>query len=180
MVVLFFLFITVFIIFLFIPFPVKIQIKYSNKKFTFKIYNLNITDKIKSIKNNYSLDHPKIENKLSFFVNAIKINSNLLKEIKFKASIKLNINIIYGLEDAAHTALVYGLIPLINALGFKILSKIFIVKQNQIHIKPDFNNFYLKIDMTSIIYISLAKIIYTGILLLKYKQKFKKLNLIHT
>jgi len=177
MVLFFFLFITLFIILLFIPFPVKIKIEYSKKNFTFKIYNLN---KIKSIKDKYFLDHLRIKNKLSFFITTIKNNLNFIREIKFKSTLKINIKITYGLEEAAHTALVYGFIPLINTLTLNILSKIFIIKQKQIYITPDFNNLHLKIQLNSIIYISLAKIIYTGILLAKYRQKLKKLNPLHT
>lgn len=176
----FFLFITLFIILLFIPFPVKIKIKYSKKNFIFKVYNLNISNKIKSIKDKYSLNYPEVKNRLPFFIKTIKNNLNFVNEIKFKSTLKIDIKIAYGLEDAAHTALVYGFISLINILTLNILSKIFIIKQNQIYVTPDFNNLHLKIQINSIIYISLAKIIYTGILLVKYRKKLKKLNPLHT
>ena len=172
----FFLFI-ILIIILFIPFPVKIKVKYSKKNFTFKIYNLNISNKLKSMN---TPNCPETENKLFHVIKTLKNNLNFIKEIKFKLNLKINMKITYGLEDAAHTALAYGFIHSINTLALNILSKIFIIKQKQIYINPDFNNLHLKIQINSIIYISLAKIIYTGILLMKYRRKLKKLNPLHT
>lgn len=170
----FFLFIIFFIILFFIPFPIKIKMYYSKKKFIFKVYNLNISNKIKSIKDS---NCSKIKNKPYPIIKTIKNNLNFIKSIKFKPTLKISTKIAYGLEDAAHTALTYGFISLIDTLALNILSKIFIIKQKQIYINPDFNNLHLKIQINSIIYISLAKIIYTGILLIKYRRK---LNPVHT
>lgn len=180
MILFFFWFIIVCIVILFIPFPIKIKLLYFNKNFIFKIYNFNVSDKLKINKNKYLLDYTHRKNGLSLFINTAKSCSQFIKELKFKPSIKINIKIIYGLEEAAHTAMLYGLIPLIDTFISNMVSKLFNIRQKQTYIIPNFNNLYFKIQLNSIIYISLAKIIYTVILLAKYKQKFKNLYPLHT
>ncbi|MEY7999474.1 DUF2953 domain-containing protein [Clostridium sp. Mt-5] len=166
--------ILIFIVILFLPIPLKIKIRYADKKFTIKIYNLNIKHKFNLNKDQRSSNNSTKNNGLFFFIN--KLRSQDFKEIKMKSPIKVNIKFAYGLNDAAYTALIYGVMSSLKAFLFNKLNKIFLVKQYNFHIKPDFNNFYFKLEVNSIIYMSLVKIIYVYIKLSSYKNQSKKLN----
>lgn len=159
------LFILLLFIVLFIPIPLKIKIDCSKKTLLLKIYNLNIIDKINLKDNKPSLERNK---KPSFLINNFKINLKSLKKLRFKPHIKIRAKLVYGLDDAAYTAIVYGLIPTLNIFIFNLLSNIFVIKKKEIHVKPIFNGLYFKLEISSIIYISLAKIIYMYIKLFKH------------
>ncbi len=159
------LFILILFVLVFIPIPLKIKINYINKTFLLKIYNLNVIDKINLKDNKPSLKRKK---KSSSFINNFKINLKSLKKLKFKPHIKIRVNLVYGLDDAAYTAIVYGLMPTLSTFIFALLKNIFVVKKKEIHVKPVFNSFYFNLEISSIIYISLAKVIYMYIKLFKH------------
>ena len=88
--------------------------------------------------------------------------------LRYKTHIKIKVKLVYGLDDAAYTAITYGLIPTLSTFIFAIIKNIFVVKKKEIHVKPVFNSFYFNLEISSIIYISLAKIIYMYIKLFKH------------
>jgi len=159
------LFILILFVLVFIPIPLKIKINYINKTFSLKIYNLNVIDKINLKDNKPSLGGKK---KSSSLINNFKVNLRSLKKLKFKPHIKIKVKLVYGLDDAAYTAITYGLIPTLSTFIFAIIKNIFVVKKKEIHVKPVFNSFYFNLEISSIIYISLAKIIYMYIKLFKH------------
>ncbi|WP_175412928.1 DUF2953 domain-containing protein [Clostridium sp. AWRP] len=158
-------FILILFVLVFIPIPLKIRINCSNKTFSLKIYNLNVIDKINLKDNNPSLKGKK---KSSSLINNFKINLKSLKNLKFKPHIKIKVKLVYGLDDAAYTAITYGLIPTLITFIFALIKNIFVVKKKEIHVKPVFNSFYFNLEISSIIYISLAKIIYMYTKLFKH------------
>ncbi|MEY8762260.1 MULTISPECIES: DUF2953 domain-containing protein [Clostridium] len=151
---------------LFSPIPVKIKIKYANRKFAFKIYNSDIASKITLGRS--SPKNTAEKSKLYFLINVLK--SADFKNTKFRLPIKLDIKLRYNLGDAAATALAYGIICSLKIFFLKKLNELFHIKKYSDSIEPDFNNSHIKLEITSIIYISLAKIIYIYIKIFKYKK----------
>lgn len=166
------LFILIFPIVLFLPIPLKIKIKYINRQLLFQIYNLNITNKI--VLGRSSPKNTAEKNRFVSLINAIK--SSELKNVKARFSVKVDVKLCYGLGDAAYTALVYGAICSLKIFLFNRLNGFFHIKKYHDNIKPDFNSSRFELEITSIIYISLVKIIYVYIKLSRYKRQSKKSN----
>lgn len=159
----------------FVPIPIKIYFKYHNKKLWFYIFNIDILNKLKSKKKHRS----KLTKKNTNFktnIQNLKIFLKSIKNIKFKIPMDIEFNMSYGLDDAAYTAILYGILNSLIPPIFMILSKIFVFKKPKINLSPYFNKFYFKIEITSIIYISFAKIMYIVLLLAINKIKFKHLK----
>ncbi|MCI2038647.1 MAG: DUF2953 domain-containing protein [Clostridium luticellarii] len=153
---------------LFLPTPLRINIKYKDGKLTVKLYSLNITNRIKL--NKSSLKNPSGKNPLFAFIKELKsLNFN---EINTKFPLKMNIKFHYGLNDAAYTAITYGALSSLKVLIFNMLKKVFSIKKYNLIIEPDFNNPIFELEVTSIIYINLVKIIY----MYRKLSNYKKLN----
>ncbi len=128
--------------------------------------------RIKKLKNS-----PLIKNKHKFFS---KINSKInfkhlistLSSLKYKPLLKINLSLDYSLNDAARTAIFYGIIYNTTSLTYILLNYIFNIKRFNFKITPLFEDkFLLKIETSSIIFLSLANIIYIIINLLKNNEK---------
>lgn len=175
---LFYVFLVVLLIF-FIPIPIKFSIYYSTIDYYIKLYGFNLISKnkkratrIKKLKNS-----PLIKNKHKFFS---KINSKInfkhlistLNNLKYKPLLKINLSMEYSLNDAARTAIFYGVIYNTTSLTYILLNYLFNIKKFNFKITPVFDdNFLLKIETSSIIFLSLANIIYIIINLLKNNDK---------
>nr|WP_242878760.1 DUF2953 domain-containing protein [Clostridium beijerinckii] len=78
----------------------------------------------------------------------------------------------YSLNDAARTAIFYGVIYNTTSLTYILLNYLFNIKKFNFKITPVFDdNLLLKIETSSIIFLSLANIIYIIINLLKNNDK---------
>ena len=99
-----------------------------------------------------------------------------INKIKFKPILKLNILLNYGLADAAVTGISYGIISYFISLLFNFLAVPFKIKKYKSSINPDFNSFTLEAKIESIIYISLAKIMYMGFIIIKSLIQIKALH----
>ncbi len=178
---LFIIFIIILII-LFLPLPIKIKLEYSNKNLVIKLYKYMIFSSLNGVENKYL--KKLIKNKPKIKDNNIKSKSqrNLIKKIsykklyknistnKLKPKIKLNASLIYGIDDAAVSAILYGLLCNIPTLLYFILNIIFKVKNLSFDIKPKFNTTLLTFGITSIFYFNIANIIYMLFLLFKSKE----------
>ncbi|AQS04521.1 DUF2953 domain-containing protein [Clostridium beijerinckii] len=175
---LFYVFLVVLLTF-FIPIPIKFSIYYSTIDYYIKLYGFNLISKnkkratrIKKTKNS-----PLIKNKHKFFS---KINSKInfkhlistLNSLKYKPLLRLHLSLEYSLNDAARTAIFYGAIYNTTSLTYILLNYLFNIKKFNFKITPVFDDkFLLKIETSSIIFLSLANIIYIIINLLKNNDK---------
>lgn len=170
---------------LLLPIPLKITLSFSGKKAIIKIYNkeINITKRLKkkikkaSVKANDKIEEEIIHKDLVNPHNTKKI-IRLLRKNKYKLSLKMKVNINYSLDDAAYTAFAYGLLHQLLSFVAASLGLFFNLKDFKSNIKPSYNKFYLNFEITSIIFINLAKVIYICIIII-YNLKFgsKKLKI---
>ncbi|WP_123053594.1 DUF2953 domain-containing protein [Clostridium sp. JN-1] len=150
-----FVLILIIILFLFIiPVPVKLKILYRNGKFNMYIYNVEVFEKLLK---NQKKEEKKVRK--SYLENLSSILSSL-KNNKLKPVIKLNINFIFGFDDAAYTAIVYGVLCSSYSALRKLLNIVFKIKKFHVNITPNLNKSICDLELNSIISISLVKIIY--------------------
>ncbi|AND84560.1 DUF2953 domain-containing protein [Clostridium tyrobutyricum] len=173
----FILFIVIlFLIIIFIPFPVKLHIFYNNKKLNLYFFNINILNKITSNKKEFNINSANSIKQLATTIKKSRMVFKRLLKIKYKPKINIDIDIVYGLDDAAYTAILYGLINSLTHSLLIILSRLFILKKQKINIKPCFNKSYFKLEINSIIYVSFVKIIYIILSLYIDNKSLKKLR----
>lgn len=155
---------SIIILILLIPIPIRFKIEYTDKKLCMYIYNIELTSKVKF---NEKEDKIKNKGKLNFYFEDIKLLLHLLNKNKFKPTLRFKLNLQYGLNDAAYTAICYGLIYTLYPLIIKLLNCPFKIKKHSICIVPDFNKFILKLELSSIIFVNFAKVIYIMYLIYK-------------
>lgn len=163
-----------------IPIPIKFKVKYSKKELRFILYNIDITNKMNYIKNKTKLDIKYKEDRIPIFSNTLKVSLNSLKAIKFKPSLKIKINIEYGLDDAAQTAFAFGLLSTFVSILLKASSSFIHIKDEKVNIKPEFNKLILILEIDSIIFINLAKVIYISAIIYRNLRNKEKINLANT
>ena len=146
--------VSILIILFFIPIPIKFSFIYNNKSLNLYIYDRKIS--LKSIKEHAT----RSINKLNDNNNNIKKLLLTLEKNKFKPILDLSIKINYGFEDASITAISYGLIQMLCSVNYPILINFFNVKAYKFELNPKFNKELLKIQIKSIIWISIAKTIF--------------------
>lgn len=146
----------IFLLVLLLPIPIKTSILYSEKKLGIYLYNFKL-NKRKLIKKATTTKIPLKKKKV---LSILKLGINVLRNNFFKPYIKLNINFMYGLDDAANTAEVYGLLNLMNPVIYKIFGEFFFVKNFVYNIHASFNKTILKFNIRSIIFINLLTILY--------------------
>lgn len=184
------IFLTLFIIFMFFPIPLKFYIYYNNNCYYIKLYNFTLfnneslkkkKEKIKLKKNNpptkkktqkkYSLS--KLSKYITF--SDIKGIINKLYNLKFKPLMILHGNFQYSFNDASRTAIAYGVLSNIPSIVYFFLNILFRPKRFNFEITPKFiDKTLVKFETKSIIFISFANIIYIIFVLVKYI-----LNIIH-
>jgi hypothetical protein len=158
----------IFLLVLVLPLPIKTSVFYSEKKLDIFIYNYKLKEK--KAKRKLILSKEASQKKKIWHI--IKLGINVLRRNSFKPYINVNINFMYGLEDAANTAELYGLLNSINPVIYKFLGEIFIIKNFNFNVHADFNKTLLKFNMVSIIFINLLTILYViGIFSTKYLRK---------
>lgn len=170
--ILFFLFV--------VPIPIKIRVKYDDMKLDFYLYNINLNDKLRRIKRKVKHTIDVKPDRIHNFVNTMKTSSALSKKLKFKPALKLKLNLVYGLDNAAYTALLHGIITSLYPIIVQFLESFFKVKENDIKVQPEFNKFILKLEIHSIILINLAKVIYMSFIIYKHLHQSNKENLVNT
>lgn len=159
---------------LIIPIPIKISISYTKENYYIKIYKFNILKKQNlnneeiAIKNKKEKSCEKFKKnkkiKISYVIEIIKaLNKN-----HFKPKLKLKGDFQYSLNDAAKTAIFYGILQSISPYileGFKIPFKI---KSFKLFIKPIFKDEFIgNFNITCIIFLSFGKTIIIICLIIK-------------
>lgn len=141
---------------LLLPIPIKTSVFYSEKKLGIYLYKFKLNMNKMKKKPKVNKIHPKKKKSLS----TIKLGVNVLRHNLLKPHINLNINFMYGLDNAATTAQLYGLLNLMNPAIYKFLDEFFIVKNFDYNIQANFNKILLKFNIVSIIFINLLTILY--------------------
>lgn len=167
-------------ILLFLPLPIKINLEYLNNNLIVKLYKYPLFSSKNGIENKHLKKLIKNENKIKDDIEKSKRKykkkisyRKLYRNIstnKLKPKIIINASLVYGIDDAAFTAILYGLLCNIPNLLYLILSIIFKVKKLSLNIEPKFNKTLLTFGITSIFYFNIANIIYILFLLFKSKE----------
>ena len=140
------------------PIPLKITLKYSSKVLEIYIYNKNL--KTKTPSKNKLKSKPKNVFFKSFTLNDLKLIIYKIQNLKFKPTLKLNTSLEYGFDDAAFVAILYGLIHSAHSFLYLLLINFINVKNIDLKVIPHFEENDLHLEILSIIYMNLAKIIY--------------------
>jgi len=181
---LFFIFFLILLIF-FIPIPIKFNIYYSTINYYIKLYGLTIISKKKSA---YKEKHchkvrPSLKKEHKFFSSFYnKVDLKYIVDykslistfynLKFKPLLKMKFSLDYSLNDAAKTAIFYGILYQTPPLVYLLINIPFQTYKFNFKINPIFEDkFLLKIETSSIIFISFANIIYIIIILFKFRKK---------
>jgi hypothetical protein len=167
----------VILLILFIPFPIKLSIYYSSVDYYVKVYKLTLFSKKKhGIKRKHiKRNKPLIKKEHKFFhqfyerINFRFLILNLQNlNLKLKPLLRIKLSLDYSLNDAARTAIFYGVLCQAPPLIYILLSKPFKINRYNFKINPRFeNNFLLKFESSSIIFLSFANIIYITIILFR-------------
>jgi Protein of unknown function (DUF2953). len=149
-------------------------------KLDFYLYNINLNNMLHRMKRKTKHIVDTKPDRIHTFNNTIKTYYTLIKKLKYKPVLKLKLNLLYGLDDAAYTALLHGVITSLYPILIQFLSLFFKMKENTIKTQPEFNKFILKLEIDSIIFINLAKVIYISLVTYKHLKQSKKENLVNT
>jgi hypothetical protein len=161
------------------PIPLKITLKYSNKVLGIYIYNKKLIIRRpakKALRSNRIMDFIK-----SMELRDLRLIIYKIRKLKLKPILILNTKLEYGLNDAALVAILYGMIHSVYSFMYLLLQNIVKVKGIDLKVIPHFEENDLSMEILSIIYMNLAKIIYmafiTSICLLSIKKNHKKTNM---
>lgn len=173
---------------IFIPIPIKISIYISTDNYYLKLYkfyifkkkenkNINATDSVmKKATKRKKKKKPSLLKEITF-KKIIKLHK-LFNNNKFKPTLRVKGYFSYSLGDAAKTAIFYGVLSTYFPLLFYVLNIIFKTKEFSLPISPIFEDkFIAKTEITSIITLSLAQIIYISVLLVKAINTLKEVKL---
>lgn len=184
-------------IFIFFPIPLKFYIYYNNSNYYIKLYKLTLFDNEKLKKkrekkshtrnippNNNQRDkkhkireHKKFNIKEIISFSFIKNSIHKFHNLKFKPILLLTGEVSYSFSDAARTAISYGSLCTLPSIINFFINIIFKVKKYDFKIIPVFEDkFILRLETKSIIFISLANIIYMIFIFLIYLLKNKNLK----
>ncbi|MGH4125648.1 MAG: DUF2953 domain-containing protein [Clostridium sp.] len=167
------------------PIPLKITLKYKNKALGIYIYNKKIKAKSPS-KDKVNSKIKTIEKgikKIDFFKTLTYNDLNLIiykiKNLKFKPTIILNTTLEYGFDDAAFVAIIFGLIHSTYSFFYLLLQNFTKVKKINLKVIPHFKENDVNMEISSIIYTNLGKIIYISFVMISclINIKHKKTNL---
>jgi len=158
------------IILIFLPLPIKVSVVSFDNRVILSIYNHKI-DVMSRVKAARAAKRTELKVKKTIKRNRewLKVNSTTVRNFiryinckKFKPTLKLRIDLNYGFDDAAVTGMAYGLFNCASPIFYKAVDILFKVKNYKYNVNPDFNSkkFIYKIEIKSIIFISLANVIY--------------------
>lgn len=178
-----FIFCIILLIF-FIPIPIKINIYYSSINYYIKLYGFTIISRkkfenkkklihnAKSKINNNSNTRKRFYNNIDFKSLDYRVLISKLYNSKFKPSLKIDLFFDYSLNDAARTAIFYGILYQTPPLIYLLLNIPFNINKFNININPIFEDkFLLKIETSSIFFLSFANAMYIIIILFKFIKK---------
>ncbi|MCR3760200.1 DUF2953 domain-containing protein [Clostridium felsineum] len=137
-----------------IPFPIKIYLLYFDGKYSIFIYGKKLKFTVR-----------RTERKIKYNFDTLKyISKYKHKFLKYNSKVKLTMGI--GLDDAAYTALSFGLMSSLGSTLYDLLDIGFNVKDYNYKVIPFFKKKIFKIEFESIFWISAAKTIYNLFILI--------------
>lgn len=162
---------------LFVPIPIVIKLSFIDNKLSMYIFKFKV--KLHKKENKKTVDKKgklssikeKLKDKVSLSDISLiihKINCN-----RFKPTLRIYIDLNYGLFDASSTGITYGVLNTFPPFMNQLLSLVFKVRKFDLKVKPDFNRLMLDTTVKSIIFINLAKIIYMILLIIKVFKLIK-------
>lgn len=160
------------LVILFIPLKIRITLSFDKcSGLQIFIYNYNVkTSKIyKNLTSKKKNTKKAKEPKKNINLNTLWLLLKKLDNNSYKPKLYLNSNIDFQVEDAAYTAMIYGisnaLIPFIE----RFINVFFSISSFKIHVNPLFKNENsVSFNIKSIIKVNLAKLIYMAIIIYKY------------
>lgn len=160
------------LVILFIPLKVRITLSFDKcSGLQIFIYNYNIKNSkiYKKLTSKEKKAKKAKEPKKNININTLWLLLKKLDNNSYKPKLYLNSNIDFQVEDAAYTAMIYGisnaLIPFIE----RFINVFFSISSFKIHVNPLFNNENsVSFNIKSIIKVNLAKLIYMAIIIYKY------------
>lgn len=164
------LYIAILILILFIPIPLKLKVNYIHKKIQIFFYNKEI--KFKEPKDESKKEKRKEKKKIK--IHIIKDFINFLDKSSVKLNINLKIHIDIGIEDAANLAILYGVLSSLNYPLYRLISIVFNIRDFKLNITPCFNKTIFSFKSESIIYVTLAKLIYITLSVIKFYYLHRK------
>ncbi|MCY6354335.1 DUF2953 domain-containing protein [Clostridium sp. ZS2-4] len=153
------------LIFLFLPLPLLITIGYKTNTLSVYIFGIKLYPGKKSNKKLSKKTHKKKKTK-KISLKDYKEIWNKITNNPFKPSLYFKFNMIYGLDDAAKTAILYGTLSSLPPFLYNLFSYFFHTKKFKIDFKPIFEKSILEFKIKSIIWINFAKIIYMSLLVI--------------
>jgi len=161
------------------PIPLKITLKYSKKILEIYVYNKKLHRK--EHKKSKPMKNQKKSSHRSYTLIDIKLIINKIIGLKFKPTLTLTTKLEYGFDDAAFVAILFGLIHSTYSFLYLLLLNFVKVKKIDHKVTPYFEQKNLSIEVSSIIYTNLAKIIYMFTILLicfiRINIRHKKISL---
>ena len=169
---------------LFMPIPLKLYIKYLDDFYEIKFYKINLLssdggiikkfikdDTVKKYDTSHNIKE-EVEEKAQEKIRGTKLSIKLLfknlSNNSYKPYLNISSNIDFSVNDAAGTAILYGLLNSLNPIIFKILSTFFKIKNFDNKFNPIFKDKYIiNISIMCILTINIAKIIYMLFLIKK-------------
>lgn len=164
----------IFCFILFCPIPLKFTLYYSLENYYLKFYKFIIISKHKNIRSKkikLLIKHNE-KKKSKFNISRYKSFFPKIFYSKFKPSLKIELNFSYSLNNAFYTALAYGSLSTIYPFLYQLIKIPFRIKKHTLNISPIFKDeFLVKFEISSIIFISFAQIIYMLIIFIKVSKE---------
>lgn len=183
------IFLLIILLIFFLPIPFKFIIHYSKENYYIRLYKFTLLKKEikkKVIENeerredNKEPTKPKKEKRLKKFFKRSYNPRKIIKALdknRFKPTMRIDGRFDYSLNDAALTAISYGVISSLMPSLLRLIKIIFKTKKIKLPISPQFKDeFIVNFDIKSIIFLSLAQIIYMLFLILKGSVAHKEVN----
>lgn len=142
------------------PIPLKITLVYEAGIITLKLYNHTVIPRPKKSPSKKKITTPSGEKISKFKLRDIKDILRVIINSPLRFFIWTDTIISYSIDDAAISALCYGLLSQLAVAVHKITNAFFRTKKFNFKIKMEYNRNYFKINNSSIILINLATIIY--------------------
>lgn len=158
---------------IFIPIPIKIKLTYIDFKLSVFLYGFKINLNKKTKNNKKKAYKSKPKKKFDYNLDNIRTIIHDVDCSKYKPKLNISIRLKLGFFDASITALIYGMLHSLSPLIYRILNMIFKITSYKFDVNPEFKNDIINIELRSIIFISLAKIIYVSILI---KNSIKRIK----
>ena len=170
-------------IIIFFPIPINCKLHYYNNNLHSYIYGKEISFRKRVTKN------IKHDVRSKDYIGIIKKYYFKAKDIKFKlenSRLKPKLNFIfymeYGTEDAAKTAIYFGILNSCSPFLYSFINKFFRIKKYSFCVAPNFKASKIDLILKSIVKISIVNTIYIAILILLIfleDKRLKKLKLLH-